>query len=223
VLGHDLNRGIPFADNSFHVVYHSHLLEHKPKANALLFIKECHRVMKPNGILRVAVPDLEQMVRQYIELLEKSLQGDPEAQRRYEWIMIEMFDQMVRNTSGGEMLAYWRQTPMPAESYVLQRMGAEVRLMLDRLRRQASMGNSCENETQVSPEQIGRFRQSGEIHQWAYDRYSLGKILEQAGFRGVRVCRADESQIPDFNTYHLDILPDGSVRKPDSLFMEADK
>jgi hypothetical protein len=56
-----------------------------------------------------------------------------------------------------------------------------------------------------------------------YDRYSLGKLLKQAGFREVRVFRADESMIANFNSYLLDIEPDGSVRKPDSLFMEGRK
>jgi predicted SAM-dependent methyltransferase len=223
ILAYDLNQGVPFSDNTFDAVYHSHVLEHMTKENAPCFIKECHRVLKAGGILRVVVPDLEQMVRLYLELMEKAVQGETEAQHRYQWIMLELFDQMVRGTSGGGMLAYWRQNPMPAEAFVIQRMGAEVRGILDNLRRQPTIESSCKGVAQVNPVQIGRFRLSGEIHQWAYDRYSLGKILEQAGFRDMRVCRAGESQIVDFNTYHLDVLPDGSLRKPDSLFMEAKK
>jgi hypothetical protein len=55
-----------------------------------------------------------------------------------------------------------------------------------------------------------------------YDRYSLRRLLEQAGFIDVRICRADESRIPDFNSYNLDIV-EGKVRKPVSLFMEGIK
>ena len=55
-----------------------------------------------------------------------------------------------------------------------------------------------------------------------YDRYSLKRLLEQVGFIDVRVCRADDSRIPDFNSYGLDMI-DGKIRKPDSLFMEAMK
>jgi hypothetical protein len=68
----------------------------------------------------------------------------------------------------------------------------------------------------------GVFRNSGEIHRWMYDRYSLRRLLEQAGFIDVRICRADESRIPDFNSYNLDVV-EGKVRKPVSLFMEGIK
>jgi hypothetical protein len=47
--------------------------------------------------------------------------------------------------------------------------------------------------------------------------------LEKAGFHEIRVCAANESQIPDFARYGLDLDMDGSVRKPDSLFVEARK
>jgi len=33
--------------------------------------------------------------------------------------------------------------------------------------------------------------------------------------------KAGESSIPEFGKYFLDQMPDGSTRKPDSLFMEA--
>lgn len=223
VIACDLNTGIPFPDNTFNVVYHSHLLEHFPKRFAPDFLKDCHRVLKPGGILRVVVPDLEQIARWYLVLLEKAQQGDLEAQRRYEWIMLEMFDQMVRDHSGGEMLKYWRLNPMPAEDFVIARMGAEVLGMLHNLRRQSTDSVSSISQHRIDAEKIGQFRLSGEIHQWMYDRYSLGKLLSEAGFSKISVRRADESQIADFKDFHLDILPDGSVRKPDSLFMEAVK
>lgn len=223
VIECDLNTGIPFPDNTFDAVYHSHLLEHFHKHFALEFLKDCHRVLKPGGVLRVVVPDLEQIARWYLVLLEKAQQGDLAAQRRYEWIMLEMFDQMVRNHSGGEMLKYWRQNPMPAEDFVIERMGGEVLGMIQNLRRQATASVAPISQNQRNAEQIGQFRLSGEIHHWMYDRYSLGKLLGDAGFCKISVRRADESGIAGFNKFHLDMLPDGSVRKPDSLFMEANK
>ena len=33
-------------------------------------MKECRRVLKTHGILRVAVPDLEQITRAYLKILE---------------------------------------------------------------------------------------------------------------------------------------------------------
>ncbi len=54
-----------------------------------------------------------------------------------------------------------------------------------------------------------------------YDRYSLKMLLTSAGFDQAKQCRADESAIQGFNDDPLDIEPNGSIRKPDSLFMEA--
>lgn len=229
VIAQDLTRGIPFADDSFDAVYHSHLLEHFSKAGAAAFLKECFRVLRPRGILRAVVPDLEQIARLYLELLEKALEGDREGQVCYDWIMLEMLDQMVREQPGGEMLEYWKQNPMPAESFVIERVGSEALNALATLRRGAAAAPTRESadhppqeeERDVSGKRDSRL--SGELHRWMYDRYSLGLLLQRVGFHNIRVCRADESRIPGFNDYLLDIEEDGSVRKPDSLFMEGQK
>lgn len=225
VITHDLCKEIPFESNSCDVVYHSHLLEHFTKSYAPIFLNNCCRVLRPGGAIRVVVPDLENIARLYLILLEKSLKGDQEAQKRYEWIMLELFDQMVRNTSGGAMLKYWRQNPMPAENFVIERLGSEVKDFIAKTRSSPDYNIQPTSLPDHSPNplKIGHFHLSGEVHQWMYDRYSLGKLLQQAGFEDIKVCRADESRIPDFNSYLLDIEADGSVRKPDSLFMEARK
>ncbi|KPA09309.1 hypothetical protein MHK_010487, partial [Candidatus Magnetomorum sp. HK-1] len=38
---------------------------------------------------------------EYLNSLENAIKGDEEAANRYEWIMLEMYDQTVRNQSGG--------------------------------------------------------------------------------------------------------------------------
>ncbi len=157
-------------------------------------------------------------------MLDGSLRGDVEAQKKYEWIVIEMFDQMVRDQSGGEMLKYWQQNPMPAEKFVIERVGSEALNAIHRLRiSPVSHGAASVPEGSADPGKIGSFRISGEVHQWMYDRYSLKGLLETAGFSAIKQCRADESAISEFNSYLLDIENDGSVRKPDSLFIEAVK
>ena len=71
--------------------------------------------------------------------------------------------------------------------------------------------------------QLGRFRRGGEVHLWMYDRHSLARLLQEAGFEDPQVVGPSESQIPDWTSYHLDTEPDGIVYKPDSLYMEAVK
>jgi SAM-dependent methyltransferase len=221
VIAHDLNRPLPFPTGAFDAVYHSHLLEHLPKKYAPLFLKECFRLLKKGGVLRVVVPDLEQIVRLYLALLEKALQGDIRAQTRYNWILIELFDQMVRNKPGGDMLTYWKQNPMPGEDFVIERLGSEVLNFLKEIRSNPNKDSFELDNPDPSALQIGQFRLAGEVHLWMYDRYSLTKLLETAGFQSIQSCQANESAIPGFKAYRLDVENDGSVRKPDSLFMEA--
>ncbi len=220
IIAYDLTQGIPFPDNSFTVVYHSHLLEHLPKSSAEPFLRECYRVLQPGGILRVVVPDLEQIARLYLTALEKASQGDRQWAANYDWMLLEMYDQVVRDRSGGEMAAYLSQDPLPNEAFVLGRLGAEGERMLNKLR---DRGRTAATNNSPTPEQVGVFRRSGEIHQWMYDRHSLGVLLAQAGFCDIRVASALESRIPDFGQYHLDTTPEGKIRKADSLFMEAIK
>src|ERR1041385_5970668 len=70
VLAHNLLKGIPFGNNSFDAVYHAHVLEHFTPEDGKKLLEECFRVLKPGGILRIGVPDLETIVREYMRNLE---------------------------------------------------------------------------------------------------------------------------------------------------------
>jgi SAM-dependent methyltransferase len=249
VLTHDIAKGIPYPAGTFDLVYHSHLLEHLKKDSAIEFLKECYRVLTKRGIIRVAVPDLEQIARTYLEALDKVLQGQKQWVPNYDWMMLELYDQVVRKRRGGAMLEFLKQNPLPNETFVFQRVGGEARAMIEALREQASNNNGQTTEArnyfadlrtraQFLREKLvqillskadyealetGRFRASGVIHQWMYDRYSLARVLEQVGFQKPVAMGANESQIPGWTEYHLDTEPDGTVYKPDSLFMEAVK
>lgn len=218
----DIQKPLPFENDYFEVVYHSHVLEHLPKRAAPPFIAECARVLKPGGIIRVVIPDLEMICRVYLEVLGAALRGEPSAAERYDWITVEMLDQMVREESGGEMLRFWSQRPVPAKDFVIERVGRIAGDFIDRLAQQPA-SQEPERASTPAPEEIGRFRVSGEVHKWMYDRFSLQRLLSGAGFEDCRTVQAWESAIPDFASYALDVESDGQTRKPDSLFMEARK
>lgn len=61
----DVARRFPFDEDAFEAVYASHLLEHLDPDVARRCLHEVHRVLRPGGILRIAVPDLDQVVAQY--------------------------------------------------------------------------------------------------------------------------------------------------------------
>jgi len=244
VIRHDLSRGIPLADESCDVVYHAAVLEHLRRQEAAALLSECYRVMKPGGILRVGVPDLEKICRLYLLKLSEALEGDGAAVHDYDWIMLELLDQVARERSGGDMLDYLRQDPLPNERFVYERIGVEGEELVEALRASGASQNSppflCRlrripafvKQNMVSwlsgikgrrAYKIGRFRLTGEAHHWMYDRYSLARLLRLAGFIDPQLRDAHTSGIPDWDSFHLDTLPDGRVIKPDLFFMEVIK
>jgi predicted SAM-dependent methyltransferase len=63
---YDLRKHFPWEDNSVDVIYSSHTLEHLSKDEGQRFLEECHRVLKPQGIIRIVVPDLKAIVNRYV-------------------------------------------------------------------------------------------------------------------------------------------------------------
>jgi predicted SAM-dependent methyltransferase len=62
----DVRKCIPFSDSSVLYIYSSHTFEHFTYEESLTVAKECFRVLKPGGILRIVVPDLGTIVRDYL-------------------------------------------------------------------------------------------------------------------------------------------------------------
>jgi len=62
-----------FEDNSVEKIYACHVLEYFDRIQVKDVLKEWHRVLKPKGILRVAVPDFEALVKVYQQYGDLSL------------------------------------------------------------------------------------------------------------------------------------------------------
>jgi predicted SAM-dependent methyltransferase len=71
-----LERRLPFRDAALDRIYLEHVLEHVEYADAIRFLKEARRVLAPSGVLRIAVPDLEDLVRGYVN----------DDWRRFDWV-----------------------------------------------------------------------------------------------------------------------------------------
>jgi predicted SAM-dependent methyltransferase len=67
---YDIRKPLPFETNSFVAVYASHLLEHIYLTEAKSLLKECFRVLKSQGVLRMVVPDLKAIINEYITGVE---------------------------------------------------------------------------------------------------------------------------------------------------------
>ena len=62
----DATQGLPYRDQTVDGVYSEHFFEHLTQTEGLAFLRECRRVLKPNGRIRVAMPDLDEEVRRYV-------------------------------------------------------------------------------------------------------------------------------------------------------------
>jgi predicted SAM-dependent methyltransferase len=58
--------GLPFSDNTADEVICSHVLEHMTREDALRFLSEAVRVLKPEGSIHCYVPDLRCLARAYL-------------------------------------------------------------------------------------------------------------------------------------------------------------
>lgn len=64
-LCHDLRVGLPFGTGVVDCISISHALEHFTYPDALKLLRECRRVIRPDGALRIAVPDVERLTSMY--------------------------------------------------------------------------------------------------------------------------------------------------------------
>lgn len=63
---HDIQTPLPFEDGTFDEILSQNCLEHISWRRVTLVIRDWGRVLKPGGLLRLKIPDLEYLVRTYL-------------------------------------------------------------------------------------------------------------------------------------------------------------
>jgi len=241
---------LPFEDNFVDIIYCSHFLEHLSSNQANTFIKECYRILKKNGIIRVVVPDLENIVKEYLKNLQHCLDNeikklDINQLLKYKHSQLELLDQMVREKSGGDLLDFYKSniTNSEIKAYIKERTGERLEaynippqkkwgkiraLSLNKLKYWMLM-RYINLISYIIPSGIRSFVVNknvliGEKHRWMYDRFSLSLLMKENEFTDVRFLEFNNSGIPEFNKYLLDINEDGTPYKGfSSLYCEAKK
>jgi len=80
ILHLDATVPFPFADGTLDCIFSEHMIEHISYPDGAAMLRECHRVLKDNGKIRISTPDLRFLIDLYGD--EKST-----LQKRYiEWI-----------------------------------------------------------------------------------------------------------------------------------------
>jgi SAM-dependent methyltransferase len=61
--GVEIAKRLPFPDNYANFVFAEHVVEHVDYYQAIEFLRECRRVLKPGGIVRISVPSIENVMK----------------------------------------------------------------------------------------------------------------------------------------------------------------
>jgi hypothetical protein len=201
-------------------------------------------VLAPGGRIRLVMPDLEEMCREYLGRREA---GEHE---KADFVILELLDQCVRQHAGGELKRYYRSLPGRANAqtmryYIHERTGEDVDLAAihtgqheawkDRIRvawrspakliAWLQWGYSHALSLLFPPafrKQNISFTAIGERHMWVYDFQTVARLLRAVGFVDVEKLACGLTRIPDFPLVPLDIDEHGQPRKGrESMYIEA--
>jgi len=74
IIRHDLRKPLPYKDGSVDLIFHEHFIEHLTKLEAEAFLRDCYRVLKPGGAMRIGWPDLKRLLNAYMLRSKKYIQ-----------------------------------------------------------------------------------------------------------------------------------------------------
>ena len=250
VLQVNLPEKLPVNEGSAKLVYSSHFLEHIPKPQVMHFLAVCLRVLKPGGVLRLVLPDLEEMARIYMRF-----RGAGE-HKKADFLVVEMVDQCVRRESGGELGNLYRHLRGTEDSasrnelidFVRVRTGEQLTPLEVSSRQHGEGGGAANRSARRFTQRLSRGLQQawvrlvllclpgafraqnvslagvGERHHWLWDFHQLQSVLEEVGFTGVSRWSANTGSVADFPFYTLDLNAEGRPRKGmESMYVEAFK
>lgn len=253
VTSADLLKPLPLVSESAIAVYSSHFIEHVPREHISTVLAECQRILKPGGILRLVLPDFEEMCAAYLMYRQNGEHA------KADLLVIEIIDQSVRRYPGGELGKFYRQ---------LQSDKGKYRDMIDflRVRNGESLLDGSTPQSLIhesswirskhsNSERIRRrfkalkavltdlrfqigikllprpfirqnvsFATVGELHHWLWDFHQIERELLAAGFKHVVRVNHMTSNINNFPFHPLDADPQDNPRKgAESMYIEAFK
>lgn len=69
----DLSKGLPFADSTADFMHTEDFIDQLPLPEAMRFLVECRRILKPGGVIRVLTPDVEKLAQLYLQQPDRLL------------------------------------------------------------------------------------------------------------------------------------------------------
>lgn len=245
VKKHNLLKGLPFQDSFFTLVYSSHLIEHLIQEDARSLLAESYRVLKPNGTLRLSLPDFEEMARSYLSYLDKG------EFLKSQFVATEILDQCTRLAPSGSFPNWYKlaSTDRDLDDFINLRTGISMksRVSSQSPKKQHSRPLFFEFIQKLPkqlrnliarkyirlvilllPEWFRRYHVSlatpGERHMWLYDYSSLSAMLKGVGFQNIEKVSDGETRSEIDGVLSLDF---NSQMRPikgiSTMFVEATK
>jgi predicted SAM-dependent methyltransferase len=233
---------IEFPGRTFDAVYSYHVFEHLTPSQGARCAGQIFNVLKPGGIFRISVPDLEMACVDYLDTLRAAVENPtPQNVVRYGWAVMAIFEQMVRDRTGGLMLeridrgeyddGQLRHMFGDMLRPLVERRGSvgslagrhhqrssAARMVLRKIRRgartilgKAPAGGSNRLDPRVTKEAV----------QWMYDRLSLRLLLDEAGFQDIQQLDHVSSNIPQWSRYDFDRSNNGGHPLDPSVYLEG--
>ncbi len=66
VIGWDLAHGLPARSGAVGLIFSEHFVEHLSLKQAKALFAECHRCLRPDGVLRLSTPSLRKLLEEYL-------------------------------------------------------------------------------------------------------------------------------------------------------------
>lgn len=121
----DILRGLPVAENSVAACYASHVLEHLSANDMRVALRNTLKILRPGGVFRLIVPDLESRAKVYLKDLESGASDANSRFMRATGLGLEsrpagLLGQIRLMLGGSQHLWMWDEPSMRAE---LERAG----------------------------------------------------------------------------------------------------
>ena len=238
----DVRKRLSFPSATFDVVYACHVVEHLDPDEADRFVAEIYRILRPGGLFRVSVPNLEISCMEYLERLEAALAEPSDVNlKKYRWAVLDLIDQNARDRPGGIMFECLQQGDFDPD-YLKHRYGDVFSKYWSKFER------SKQESVRVSQSKLDRMthhlkrprqtlyallrkwfiflkasdpRAIGETNGWMYDRLSIKRLMEGQNFVQVSKKAHDKSVIESWKRFRLDESDTGEFQK--SLYVEGRK
>ncbi|MCL5784308.1 MAG: methyltransferase domain-containing protein [Patescibacteria group bacterium] len=175
----NVTKGLPYADGSVDAAHSSHMLEHLYLPQAAQLLGEVRRVLRPGGVLRLAVPDLRSEAETYLKSEEP-----------------DVADEFLRGLGMKGTLLEVPDLCSAVQKYLSSAKSDAA----DEFLRGIGVKGPPRGLKGLVPEL------RGSKHRWMYDESSLAAMCMSSGFEEVKRYNFREGKCPDLE--FLDNRPD---------------